>query len=93
MNERLEIEGILFINSQVFGGNMNKDTERRHYLNHPFAARYIRIHPITWHRAIAMRAALLGCPHKGDCGPEFFQVNPVSGCSTYHLLPWASSME
>lgn len=79
------------LDPKVFGGNMNKDTERRHYLNHPFAARYIRIHPITWHRAIAMRAALLGCPHKGDCGPEFFQVNPVSGCIenlAFHHNTW-----
>lgn len=65
---------------QMFGANMDKTTERRHYLNHPFEARYVRIHPHTWHNGIGLRAALLGCPHQGECGPGFFQINAVSGC-------------
>ena len=27
-----------------------------------------------------MRAAILGCRHKGDCGPGFMQVNSGSSC-------------
>lgn len=62
---------------------MDKDTERRHYLNHPFNARYVRLHPVGWHHNIGMRADLLGCPLRAghDCGPGFFSVNSGSGCS------------
>lgn len=72
---------------------MDKDTERRHYLNHPFTSRYVRLHPIGWHHGIALRAALLGCPMKpgDDCGPGFFSVNSLSGCIedlAYHRSTW-----
>ncbi|KAJ9589084.1 hypothetical protein L9F63_017629 [Diploptera punctata] len=68
------------LGGKVFGGNMDKSTERHHYLNHPFTARYVRINPITWHHAIALRAGLTGCPHTGECGPGFVQVNSLSLC-------------
>jgi hypothetical protein len=71
---------------QVFSGNMDKSTERHHYLNHPFTARYVRINPVTWHHAIALRAGLTGCPHTGDCGPGFVQVNPLSRCGKHSVL-------
>ncbi|XP_047485635.1 lactadherin-like [Penaeus chinensis] len=72
------------LDTKVFGGNLDKHTERRHYLNTPFKARYIRLHPRRWHRAIAVRAALLGCPHKGDCGPGFFRVTPDTSCTRWY---------
>jgi hypothetical protein len=72
---------------QVFGGNMDRNTERHHYLNHPFTARYIRINPVTWHHAIALRAGLTGCPHTGDCGPGFVQVNLLSQCGKHCTVP------
>ena len=62
---------------------MDTATERRHYLNAPVVARFVRIHPHTWHKRIGMRAAILGCPHKGDCGHGFMQVNTGSACSNY----------
>ena len=40
---------------QIFGGNMDIKTERRHYLNVPMATRYIRIHPLTWRKNIGLR--------------------------------------
>jgi len=64
---------------------MDKSTERHHYLNHPFTARYVRINPVTWHHAIALRAGLTGCPHTGDCGPGFVQVNPLSRCGKHSI--------
>lgn len=81
------------LDPKIFGGNMDAETERRHYLNHPFSARYVRLHPMTWRHGIGLRAALLGCPHKagGDCGPGFFHVNAVSGCMenlAYHHNTW-----
>lgn len=68
------------LEAKIFGGNMDMVTERRHYLNLPVTARYIRIHPLTWHKRIGMRAAVIGCPHKGKCGPGFMQVNTGSAC-------------
>ncbi|XP_076039175.1 lactadherin-like isoform X2 [Oratosquilla oratoria] len=68
------------LDSKVFGGNLDKHTERRHYLNTPFNARYVRLHPQRWSKRIAMRAALLGCPHSGDCGPQFFRVTADTPC-------------
>ncbi|XP_046438761.1 venom prothrombin activator pseutarin-C non-catalytic subunit-like isoform X1 [Daphnia pulex] len=81
------------LDPKIFGGNMDGETERRHYLNHPFSARYVRLHPLTWRHGIGLRAALLGCPHKAgsDCGPGFFHVNAVSGCMenlAYHHNTW-----
>jgi len=50
---------------QDFGGNVDKDIERIHYLNSPFIARFVRFHPVDWHRRISMRAGLFGCPYSG----------------------------
>lgn len=50
---------------QEFGGNMDKNIERYHYLNSPFTARFIRFHPIDWQNHISMRAGLIGCPYTG----------------------------
>lgn len=50
---------------QLFGGNSDKDTERMHFLNSPFVARYVRFHPVEWHGKISMRAGLFGCPYTG----------------------------
>ena len=59
---------------------MDQNTERRHYLNSPVSARFVRVRPLTWHKRIGMRAAVIGCPHKGDCGVGFFRVNSGSAC-------------
>ena len=66
---------------QVFAGNMDTATERRHYLNQPFVASYIRLHPVDWRKQIAMRAGVLGCPNRGLCGPGYIRVNQGSPCS------------
>lgn len=68
---------------QVFGGNMDFNTERRHYLNQPVVARFVRIHPKSWNKKIGMRAAILGCPHKGACGKGFMQVNQEAACGKW----------
>ena len=62
---------------------MDIKTERRHYLNVPMVARYVRIHPVTWKRKIGLRVGVLGCPHKGECGPGFTNVNQRSGCGKF----------
>ncbi|KAK3581559.1 hypothetical protein CHS0354_031901 [Potamilus streckersoni] len=65
---------------KIFGGNNDKNTERTHYLNSPFVARYIRFHPLEWNKKISMRIGLLGCPHKGDCSEGFMRVNDDTPC-------------
>ncbi len=66
---------------KVFGGNADSSTERRHYLNRPVTARFVRVHPISWNRRIGLRAAVLGCPHRGPgCGDGFMQVNQGAPC-------------
>ena len=70
---------------KIFGGNMDKHTERRHYLNMPVTARYVRFHPVSWHRKIGLRAGVIGCRYRGACGPGFLQVNTGSSCSKRHL--------
>lgn len=63
-----------------FGGNVDKNIERVHYLNSPFVARFIRFHPRDWNRHISMRAGLLGCPYKGECPDGFLKVNDYTPC-------------
>jgi len=46
---------------------VNHDSENRQFLRSPIVARYVRIHPIDWHRQIGLRAGLFGCPHTGMC--------------------------
>ena len=62
---------------------MDKHTERRHYLNTPVTARYVRFHPVSWHRKIGLRAGVIGCRYNGNCGAGFMQVNSGSSCSKY----------
>ncbi len=79
------------VEARVFGGNMDTFTERRHYLNEPVIARFVRIHPTTWHKRIGLRAAVLGCPHTGECGPGFMRVNEGAPCvanKAYKGLTW-----
>ncbi|KAK2165453.1 hypothetical protein LSH36_50g07025 [Paralvinella palmiformis] len=52
------------LGAKEFGGNVDKDIERYHYLNNPFVARYVRFHPLDWNKRISMRAGVIGCPFK-----------------------------
>ena len=71
----------LTVRPQIFGGNMDIKTERRHYLNVPMVTRYVRLHPLTWRKRIGLRAGAIGCHHSGeDCGPGFLRVNTKAGC-------------
>lgn len=68
------------LDPKIFGGNSDKNTERIHYLNSPFVARFIRFHPLEWNKKIAMRIGLLGCAYKGECTEGFMRVNEDSPC-------------
>jgi len=71
---------------QEFGGNFDKDTPRVHYLAHPFIARYVRFHPVSWSRDIALRAGVMGRPHQGDCVPGFTKPNAASPCGKFSFF-------
>jgi len=72
---------------QVFGGNMDASTERRHYLNDPVVARFVRVHPTAWNKRIGMRAAILGCPpSRGPCDSGYFRVNEGAACGERALM-------
>ncbi|XP_029636990.1 lactadherin isoform X1 [Octopus sinensis] len=64
----------------LFRGNDDKHLKRIHYLNSPFVARFIRIHPVEWHQKIGMRFGLLGCPYTGKCTTGFMRVNDAAPC-------------
>jgi len=51
--------------SQEFSANVDAESERFQYLSSPFIARFVRFHPVDWHRRVTMRAGLIGCPHTG----------------------------
>ncbi|UJR21404.1 hypothetical protein I4U23_024494 [Adineta vaga] len=79
-----------------FAGNNDPDSERIHFLNEPFFARHVRIHPTDWHNHVSMRAGILGCPHQGNCFPGYFRVNNEAQCGmldgkfTYGKRTWTN---
>jgi len=56
----------VFFVKQEFAANADRDGDRHQYFRSPFIARYVRIHPVVWHRHISMRAGLVGCPFTGQ---------------------------
>ena len=46
---------------KVFQGNSNRNTTVRQNVSPVIIARYIRLHPKTWHGHISMRAEFIGC--------------------------------
>jgi len=68
------------LDPKIFGGNNDKTTERIHYLNAPFVARFVRFFPIEWNKKIAMRIGLIGCNFNGECPKGFMKVNEDSPC-------------
>jgi len=95
-NEPLEWEGVGFKKSfpivssaerlllQEFGGNSDRNTARYHYLSSPFVARYIRFHPVEWHKHVSMRAGLIGCPRYGKT-VLVHRVHDSDVISSYHI--------
>ena len=46
---------------QEFQGNTDQNTAVENVLVPVIVARYLRIHPVTWHTYISMRAGFRGC--------------------------------
>jgi hypothetical protein len=63
-----------------FVGNVDRNDDKQQFFKAPFIARYVRVHPVNWHKHISMRAGLLGCPFVGECSPGFMRVNDYSPC-------------
>lgn len=68
------------LDAKEFGGNVDKEMDRVHYLNSPFISRYVRFHPKDWNRHIGLRAGLFGCPFRGQCPPGFMRINENTPC-------------
>ncbi|XP_022799083.1 lactadherin-like [Stylophora pistillata] len=64
---RYSSDGLVFhhyqtnTNQTVFSGNTDDGTVVSHVLNPPITARYIRLHPVTWHNHISIRVDFYGC--------------------------------
>lgn len=64
---RYSSDGMVFHHYQtntkqtVFNGNTDIGTVVSHVLNPPITARYIRVHPVTWHDHISFRVDFYGC--------------------------------
>lgn len=78
----------------IFEGNKNKGSVMVNYLNQPITARYLRLHPITWHGHIAMRVGLLGSLYQGECTSGFMRINEHSPCVenlAYNKSSWINN--
>ncbi|XP_071958874.1 uncharacterized protein [Antedon mediterranea] len=48
-------------NSKVFEGNTDADTPVTNIIPNATLTRYVRLHPVSWHNAIALRFEIIGC--------------------------------
>ncbi|XP_063781849.1 lactadherin isoform X1 [Pseudophryne corroboree] len=46
---------------KIFRGNIDNDSRKANIFSPPFSAQYIRIYPVTCHRACTLRFELFGC--------------------------------
>ena len=56
-----KIDYFEFFIFKVFPGNNDRYTPVGKDLKYPIITRYIRVHPESWHKRIAMRAEFYGC--------------------------------
>jgi len=54
-------DGVTFTKYGSFQGNEDRNTKVGHVLKPAIAARFIRIHPVSWYGHISMRFGLFGC--------------------------------
>lgn len=47
---------------QIFDGNLDAVSVRKHYLDRPQVARYVQLWPVDYNRGMAVRWELYGCP-------------------------------
>ncbi|XP_039252075.2 lactadherin-like [Styela clava] len=47
--------------TKIFTGNHDKTTIKENRFSQPITARYIRLHPVTWHEHLSMRIEILDC--------------------------------
>lgn len=45
----------------MFRGPIDHTTPFKQMFDKPFEAKFVRIHPLTWHEEIAIRFELIGC--------------------------------
>ncbi|XP_063233046.1 hemocytin isoform X2 [Bacillus rossius redtenbacheri] len=81
---------------RVFPANFDGDTEQTNHFRNTIRAQYLRIVPVMWHNAIAMRIEVLGCffpypevsstPSAGTTTPTA-PTGPTPSCQLCPTLP------
>ena len=69
---------LAYFNPKVFQGNVDKNSIVHHDFAPFIVARFLRVHPKTWHNYISMRIEIYGCIWKGD---------PLLYCLLTSILP------
>ena len=69
---------LVYFNPQVFQGNVDDNSIVHHDFAPLIVARFLRVHPKTWHNYISMRIEIYGCIWKGD---------PLLHCLLTSILP------
>ncbi|CAH1775812.1 unnamed protein product [Owenia fusiformis] len=77
---------------KIFDGNTDQSTIKKNMIVSPFKARYMRIHPVSWYRMIAIRfevkGCTIGCPLTalidGPSPVEDYQLTASSQRDIYH---------
>ena len=59
---------------KIFSGSVDSKTPVKSILEQPIEAKIVRIYPISWHSAIALRVELLGCQKTSQ--PLILMTNP-----------------
>ena len=59
---KILISSVVFFFPQIFDGNANEHEVVTRTFLLPFVAKFVRIRPVTWEKAICLRIELYGCP-------------------------------
>ncbi|XP_053318368.1 lactadherin isoform X2 [Spea bombifrons] len=63
---------------KIFAGNVDNESRKANIFSPPFAARYIRIYPLTCRRACTLRFELFGCEMSGCSEPLGMRSHLIS---------------
>lgn len=79
---------------KLFQGNIDQDSLVTHMFDCPFIARFLRLHPQSWHNQIALRFDALGCQaitaDMGKCDPGWTELKGSDTCYLFSnkTLSW-----
>ncbi|XP_030045558.1 lactadherin isoform X2 [Microcaecilia unicolor] len=62
----------------VFSGNVDNDSKKSNFFDPPIIAQYVRIYPVTCHRACTLRFEFFGCEMNGCSDPLGMKSHLIS---------------